>query len=58
MIPQWGITLLSKPEYAEDEAMMQEAELTELSDEELARFSALLAEALTLPPPQIIIVHG
>lgn len=58
MIMPWGMTLLSKPEYAEDETMMPEAELDELSDAELAQFSAQLTEALTLPPPPIIIVHG
>jgi hypothetical protein len=50
--------LLPKPEYAEDEAIMQEAELPELSDEELARFSSLLSEALTLPPPPLIVIQG
>ncbi|MBW6422406.1 hypothetical protein KX729_13195 [Rhizobium sp. XQZ8] len=50
--------MLSKPEYAEDEAMMQKAELPELSDEELAQFSSLLAEALTLPPPPLVVIQG
>ena len=57
MIPMWGMTLLSVPEYAEDQAMMPEAELPELSDEELAEFSGLLLEALTLPPPPIIVIQ-
>jgi len=58
MIPTWGMILLSNPEYAEDEVMLSQAEIEELSDEELAQFSALLVEALTLPPPPIAIVQG
>lgn len=52
-----GLPLLSKPEYVEDETVTLEAEADELSDMELAQFSALLAEALTFPAP-IIGLHG
>jgi hypothetical protein len=49
--------LLSKAQYIEDEATILKAEMDELSEEELGQFSALLVEAMTLPPLPIAFVQ-